>query len=498
MASLTQSSAKPTLLEIIRQLKEERDLLLDQVKSLEHAIDEETSDDLLQKMTMELLKQNEALLAQLNLCNSFRSTPDPCVMLRVGTYKEAPEYDSDEVLSGTTPSETSPSLLRGTSIELPPLGPPPQDVRVFAKNGYYWVSYVYQSNLGIIAYEARAQDTSEGDWHITGFGLNGGPQTESSFNASINTLHSHRDPSMVVGEIRVQFEDGSWSNWSKQAKVDVTASSAGGREGGGGGAADEEYIMVDDQVPITKIFFHGTPTLENNVEFRSMQLFKMENEQPYHSSYYVLQPKTTILNGIWIAVGGCGGGPGPNGAYGPYCVYTRLAQKLVEHGIATVLPVYNSDNDGRVNLSPSCETLKRCFDQMLAKICSNFENGATAPIVLTGWSMGGAVVLEVAAEAIQKGFQISGVATIASQSRGLRNHSLQTSAQYLGAQVRVPLLLLHGSEDSCLSSRCSESIFDWSGGTEGTAELKILDGNDHACFDAEVHLELFVKSVCKK
>jgi hypothetical protein len=467
-----EKDSNPTfsLLESIKHLQNERKILLGQVQSLEDAIDEETSDDLLQRIANELQKQNGALIAQCNLCGSIMAAKHD--MLKVGSFEDC---KTNEVALDWAP----------------PLGPPPNKVTVFALNGIYWVSYEYKSNLGIIAYEARAQDISEkGGWHKKGYRLTGGPLTESAWEAPIETLDIHRDPSMVVGQIRVKFEDGSWSNWSKQAKVDGAASTM--TTSSDDTDTKKKFIMIDVQVPVAKMFFHGMPALQNNVEIQSMQLCKMDNDV----SYYILQPITIALNGIWIAVGGAGGGPGPNGAFGPYCLYTRLAQKLAKYGIATILPIYSSENDGSIHLSSSCKILKCCLNQMLPNILSNFQNGDAAPIVLTGWSMGGAVVLEVAAEAIQKGFQINGVATVASQTAGLQHGSLKASAQFLGMQI--PLLLLHGSKDTCLVPLCSEQIFAWSGGAKGTAELKILDGNDHGCFDADFHVESFIKSICKK
>lgn len=76
------------------------------------------------------------------------------------------------------------------------------------------------------------------------------------------------------------------------------------------------------------------------------------------------------------------------------------------------------------------------------------------PVALIGWSMGGAVVIEVAARMLHaKSANVCGVATIASQTGQIQCTSLPLIVKS-GAQ----LLLMAGSDDTCLDPKCTNTL----------------------------------------
>jgi fermentation-respiration switch protein FrsA (DUF1100 family) len=131
---------------------------------------------------------------------------------------------------------------------------------------------------------------------------------------------------------------------------------------------------------------------------------------------------------VW-AFGAGGGFGGPAGG-----LYTRLAERLIPHAIASLCVDYRLP--GRLN---------PCVDDLLAGIDYLLREGART-VVLAGHSFGGAVV-------IQAGLihpAVAGVAALSSQSYGTEG------VENLSPR---PLLLIHGMQDEILPPFCSEDIY---------------------------------------
>lgn len=104
----------------------------------------------------------------------------------------------------------------------------------------------------------------------------------------------------------------------------------------------------------------------------------------------------------------------------------------------------------------------------------------TTRVVLVGWSFGGSPCFTVAATDPER---VMGVATIASQT------AKTDGIQRLRPR---PVLLMHGSEDTCLSPSCAEILYDAYGAGPGKRELKIFEGDDHGLTNNAVQVEKMV------
>lgn len=110
------------------------------------------------------------------------------------------------------------------------------------------------------------------------------------------------------------------------------------------------------------------------------------------------------------------------------------------------------------NHTPECvQDVKGGLDTLKAQCGVN-------KAVVIGWSFGGAVVFQAAAQFPEV---VAGVATVASQTADV-------GPRPVGAGK--PVLLLHGSGDTCLSDRCSRTLYTWA---QETKELVIYEGDDH-------------------
>lgn len=92
------------------------------------------------------------------------------------------------------------------------------------------------------------------------------------------------------------------------------------------------------------------------------------------------------------------------------------------------------------------------------------EQYSTRHVVLIGWSFGGSPCFTVAAKEQDR---VAGVATIASQT-----------AQTSGVRKLSPrpLLLLHGTDDTCLSPACSKQLYREYGGNTREVERHDITG----------------------
>ncbi|KAL4978171.1 Alpha/Beta hydrolase protein [Aspergillus desertorum] len=158
-------------------------------------------------------------------------------------------------------------------------------------------------------------------------------------------------------------------------------------------------------------------------------------------------------NAAVILISGAGGG-----VSGPSGIYPSLADKLA---ILLGIPVM------RLDYRVPART-EYCVPDVAAAMDHLHDHHGSSRFVVVGWSFGGAPCFTIAAQEPER---VVGVATIASQTAetsGVRKLSPR------------PLLLLHGSGDTCLSQRCSESLYQQYGDDpSGSREIKIFKGDNH-------------------
>lgn len=99
--------------------------------------------------------------------------------------------------------------------------------------------------------------------------------------------------------------------------------------------------------------------------------------------------------------------------------------------------------------------------------------------VLVGWSFGGSPCFTVAAREYKR---VAGVATVASQTARTDGISMLSPR---------PMLLMHGTGDTCLSPRCSQSLYE-AYGLGGKKELKLFEGDDHGLSKNAVQVERMI------
>ncbi len=147
----------------------------------------------------------------------------------------------------------------------------------------------------------------------------------------------------------------------------------------------------------------------------------------------------------------CGGG-GMGGLLGPANgLFHDLGVRLWDdHGIGTIRVGYRKPNH-----------LPRCVHDLAAAADLASRSGAQR-FVTMGHSFGGAVALQAG---IVLESHCAGVVTLATQSAGCES----------AAQLRAPLLLLHGDRDEILPMQTSYVVQ----GLAGHGEVVVLEGNGH-------------------
>jgi alpha-beta hydrolase superfamily lysophospholipase len=161
-------------------------------------------------------------------------------------------------------------------------------------------------------------------------------------------------------------------------------------------------------------------------------------------------------------------GGGGGGTYGGYNVFGKLAAELPRQGIAVLLLHYPEGNPGapplQGGISKTVEHAERLIEWFGTHVGSK-----VVPIALVGWSMGGAVAIEVAANGIRmKNMNIKGVGTIASMKDVAR-----TSPGII-VDSGADLLLLHNVSEDCNASN-SHRIAKLAG-----IEPMLFHGENHA------------------
>lgn len=170
-----------------------------------------------------------------------------------------------------------------------------------------------------------------------------------------------------------------------------------------------------------------------------------------------------------IFVSGAGGG-----LAGPSSTYLSMADKLasLNRGIPALRLDYRYPARARY-----------CIADLRAAMDYLRTGYAASRFVLVGWSFGGAVAIEAAAE----DERIVGVATLASQSA-------ETEGIDVVARRSVPLLVLHGGADQTLSPECSRGLAERYGYCTrgGEKEMVVFEGDDHAFTGSSRRVEKLV------
>jgi len=120
-----------------------------------------------------------------------------------------------------------------------------------------------------------------------------------------------------------------------------------------------------------------------------------------------------------------------------------------------------------------------CTEDVIAAFNYLREYFSSTKFVVVGWSFGGSPCFAVAAREPER---CRGVATVASQTAGTEG---------IAKLPPRPLLLLHGTEDTCLSPACSETLYR-EYGTEGQRELRLFEGDDHGLSQNAVEAEKMI------
>ena len=165
------------------------------------------------------------------------------------------------------------------------------------------------------------------------------------------------------------------------------------------------------------------------------------------------EEKVTKRAVIWVC--GAGGGfAGPaNGAY------EHLSERL-KPTITSLRLDYRMPN-----------VLPECVLDTLAGV-SFLSTLGHSEIALVGHSFGGAVV--IVSGSLHP--SIKTIIALSSQTYGASN---------VASLAPKPLLLVHGSDDTRLTPRCSEQIYEWA---EEPKELKILSGAEHGLLESREEL----------
>jgi len=164
----------------------------------------------------------------------------------------------------------------------------------------------------------------------------------------------------------------------------------------------------------------------------------------YNSVVALLAQPRGETTGIVLTCPGAGGGPGPldplgcdgGGTYGGYNVFGRLAATLSTRGITVMLLHYpKGEPEGR----PKQGGILHTVDHASALLDWFLDaSSRSLPVGLVGWSMGGAVAIDVAARGIRAHtLNVRCVATIASMK------DVMTDAPKTIVDSGAKLLIIH-------------------------------------------------------
>lgn len=172
--------------------------------------------------------------------------------------------------------------------------------------------------------------------------------------------------------------------------------------------------------------------------------------------------------GTVIAIGGTGGG-----FYGPAYVYDLMADHLVNSKLSFLrINVHPNYKEGSKNVIIGINFLKYI--------------NVNSPVILMGWSMGGASIINAASDVIENNLiNIKSLIILAGQSAG---------AQKI-ANLKIPTYFLHGTADTCLPINVGKQVFEWAHEPKKFIEL---NGASHWMIEQQGLLfELICKWICE-
>ena len=154
--------------------------------------------------------------------------------------------------------------------------------------------------------------------------------------------------------------------------------------------------------------------------------------------------------GTVVAIGGTGGG-----FYGPSNIYDNLAIHLPTLNLSLLrVNVFPDHIEGAKNLLIGLEFLKYINNNK--------------PLLLIGWSMGGASIIQVAKYVQDYAlFEIKGLITLAGQSLG---------ANPVSELSNIPVYIIHGTADKCMGPKVAQTIYNLANHPK---ELVLLEGASH-------------------
>jgi hypothetical protein len=187
----------------------------------------------------------------------------------------------------------------------------------------------------------------------------------------------------------------------------------------------------------------------------------------------------SIIKGIpdinIVAICGCGGG-----FSGPAYLYDNIMTNPFDNFTFTRIDIaYPYDKDAiyssKLHFNQSVDVVVTISRLIYA------ENNK--PIVLIGWSMGGAVVIETGYK-LQKEIKVRGIITISSQSAHIKNLKNLNSDIYK--------LFIHGDKDLVLNDKISKYLYEQ---VNTRKMLQIIKDGDHFLSGNEKYLYELVKNV---
>jgi len=154
--------------------------------------------------------------------------------------------------------------------------------------------------------------------------------------------------------------------------------------------------------------------------------------------------------GTIVAIGGTGGG-----FYGPAYIYDDLARHVADYKLSLL----------RIHVSPPYD---KGVKQVLTGLNVLKTHNNMKPILLMGWSMGGATIINVAKELIERNdeLKVKCLVSFAGQTAGARPIS----------DIDTRIHVIHGDNDKCLNVKCAYTISSWA---RNLGDLVILKGASH-------------------
>jgi len=161
--------------------------------------------------------------------------------------------------------------------------------------------------------------------------------------------------------------------------------------------------------------------------------------------------------GTIVAIGGTGGG-----FYGPAYIYDDLAKHVANYRLSLL----------RVHVSPPHDKGVR---QLLVGLNVLKTHNNSKPIILMGWSMGGATIINVAKELIERNDEL--------KVKCLVSLAGQTAGAMAISDIDTKIYVIHGDKDKCLDVACAYSLKRWAKNLGGVTILKGASHWMEECFE---------------